>query len=1476
MKHFYVLVLLCSTFFTAFAQSVTVNATGATGSYKTGTIRNWTVPTRNDGDLEVKFNGSSSASNGVRRGWAVFDLNGVVPAGATVTGVSLRFTISSLATTGIPPVAITGYAGDLSTITDPATVYAGCYSGTAFNTTAWGAATGTLTRPFNSTGIDFINTEAAANNVISIGFTPTGVPTTQIYTITGVGGSTATQPQLQISYTCTGMAGVSAGATPNPVCVGTSFSLTGTATGATDYLWSGPGGFTSTEQNPPAFAASVPGTATYTFTAYSSAGCPISNAVDVSVFSPVVPAIAGYSSVCIGSSITLTNDSSGGVWSSSNATVATINAAGVVTGIAQGISDISYTITNVCGTYSAVKSVAANSAAVINTVSPLSGNPGSPVTLTGSSFDIGLTENSVYFGATKATITSASASSLTASLPLGGTYDFVRVGNRSCNSVALSKLNFLPSFDNSIFDTTIRYRTKVDFIGTLSVYSVMIADVDGDGKPDIVTSDNLRNMVSVYHNLTTTGTITGASFANKVDFHGGGMGITLADIDGDGKQDIISPNYYSASVAIFRNTSIPGVIDASTLADTANFATQGNPSAVSVADIDGDGKLDVIVTNAYSSTMSVLRNMSLSGNVSLATQVVFNTVDASTVATGDIDGDNKPDIVVSGSGTSEVSIYRNIATVGITTLSFEPRVDIPTFGLKSIKLADMDGDGKLDIVGLTSLPRIYRNISTYGVINTSSFASYVGFGIASGTGVRLSIGDVTGDGKPDIVSSVLGTNKVSIYKNTSIAGTINSGSFASNVDFSTGIDPYGVAVGDLNGDGKPEIAVANLTSATMSILENFPLLESSITGSSTLCIGVSAPYSHANTGGTWSVSNPLVATINPVSGVLTGLTAGVEIVSYSVSGGFDTMTVNVTSGSLPSAGSISGTASVCMGSAITLTNATTGGIWSSSNVATASVSGGLVTGISFGTAIISYTVTNVCGSATDTALITVHPIPSDVTIATSSTTLCPGTPGDVTFTGTPGTVVRYTEVLSDEVGMTVYDTLTTVLDGSGTATVPVTTTRPGLTGSILFTYTILDATMGACVYDYPSSANTTFNTEILNGWLTGVSGTGVYTVPSDGAQHTFMCRGNTGVIHLITHPDATVVIKLHDAAAGTETYDTVTASFMGYYDINTLPIYDTLIYTIVGISYGGCSVFEMTLGVDNFSLLPLPQGTITSKYVENTLGAWMPVDSANTHVCVGSEQNVDLLFNIEELNVVSGFTTTPTLTYHINGGSDTTVPIDFYPSRVQINTGVLTGNTTIYFTGIADNAGCTTVISDSISFIVNPAVVVTVSGASSVCAGSTITLTADSTGGSWTSDNTAVAAVDVTTGAVGGLGAGAAIISYTYAGSCGTTVDTQMITVNPLPDAGVLSGADTICSGTSTSIVSTVPGGAWSITGLSATIDASGNVTGTSEGDNIVVYISSTLSCGQDTAWHPIFVKAPPVAGTITGTTTGVWVHRSH
>ncbi len=510
-----------------------------------------------------------------------------------------------------------------------------------------------------------------------------------------------------------------------------------------------------------------------------------------------------------------------------------------------------------CSANSVTNTAPTNVVPVIASFAPTVGVSGSLVTLVGTNFSATASSNIVYFGAVRATVLAASTSSLTVTVPAGATHAPLTVAVGGL--MAYSSAAFEPTFFGTgaaISAATLAPGTN---LSAASPITTVIADLDGDGKPDLVVDDVYANAISIFQNTGSNGVLNASSFAAPVTFFVGSggdnpLGLTIADVDGDGRLDLLVPDRNGNQIAIFRNVSAGGILTTNSFAAPVFFPTGVDPRRVAVADLDGDGRSEIISANGSGGSVSILRNIGSAGSLttnSFAAHLDLPAVSPENVAIGDLDGDGKPDLAMSDN-TGLVSLYRNNCTVGnISLATFDPRVDLAAQSYTmNLVLGDLDGDGKMELIATAYLPQtmsVYRNQATPGSLTTNSFAAPVTYALA-GRGHTLALGDLNGDGQTDIAEATELGDALSIFQNVS-SGSFTNTSLAARVDFATGWNAWGVAVGDLDGDGRPDAVLGNVYDNTLTLYKNLsPFVTNAVSPRSVLVDNSTVGFYNASLG----------------------------------------------------------------------------------------------------------------------------------------------------------------------------------------------------------------------------------------------------------------------------------------------------------------------------------------------------------------------------------------------------------------------------------------------------------------------------------------------------------------------------------------------------------------------------------------------------------------------------------------------------
>ena len=289
------------------------------------------------------------------------------------------------------------------------------------------------------------------------------------------------------------------------------------------------------------------------------------------------------------------------------------------------------------------------------------------------------------------------------------------------------------------------------------------------------------------------------SFKSATTLTPGGTpaGVAIADVNGDGRPDLIVTDNSTSNVDVFLGKG-DGTFPST---PSATYPTS-NPGQIAVADLNGDGKPDLVVTDATG--VAVLLN-SGTGTFPVSTQYDdASDVAATGVAIGDLNKDGKPDIAVTDG--NEVSVLLNAGAGAFgSAVGYSVGADTPS----AVTLGDFNHDGKLDVATANETD---GNVSILTGNGDGTLASSTDYPTGSGP-VSIVAGDFNGDGKVDLATADSGAGGAA-----SVLLNSGTGTFPTHVEYTTGAAPAAIAVGDFNSDGKLDLVTANGTPGTASVL----------------------------------------------------------------------------------------------------------------------------------------------------------------------------------------------------------------------------------------------------------------------------------------------------------------------------------------------------------------------------------------------------------------------------------------------------------------------------------------------------------------------------------------------------------------------------------------------------------------------------------------------------------------------------------
>ncbi len=350
--------------------------------------------------------------------------------------------------------------------------------------------------------------------------------------------------------------------------------------------------------------------------------------------------------------------------------------------------------------------------------------------------------------------------------------------------------------------------SRPDFPPTEVQYGLAVADLEGDGFPDVIgTSTRVSDAgppfaaeLRVYRHPGAGGGSFGtpASYADGYD----PWFLVAGDVDGDARPDLVSASVADGGLSIFYNDAAsPGTLEA------RQPLPAPGASQLAIADLNGDGRADLLAAD-YGVSLFV-QDVATPG--AFLAPLGLYAGGANWVAVGDLNGDGLPDVSV----TDAVGVKLLFHAAGASSATFQPPIGVYTqtpnahfHGADAVAIADVTGDGRNDLVitdpGPTGAAAPFVAVLAQDAASPGTFPAAVPYPIAPhNVGQCVVVADVDADGLPDIV--VGGSDAVSVLRQDAT----RPGTFLPAANHATPLGAYQVALADLDGDARVDIVVTN-------------------------------------------------------------------------------------------------------------------------------------------------------------------------------------------------------------------------------------------------------------------------------------------------------------------------------------------------------------------------------------------------------------------------------------------------------------------------------------------------------------------------------------------------------------------------------------------------------------------------------------------------------------------------------------------
>jgi len=326
---------------------------------------------------------------------------------------------------------------------------------------------------------------------------------------------------------------------------------------------------------------------------------------------------------------------------------------------------------------------------------------------------------------------------------------------------------------------------------------VTVADVNGDGRLDLISSDYGDSAVLVFTNKG------GGTFATAVSYKVGAnpLWVTAADVNRDGKVDLISANPSDNTLTLLTNNG-GGIFSSN-----ATYTVGSSPRSVITADIDGSGRLALISANYNGNSLTVLTN---NGNNIYGSNATCNVgLNPVSVTAVDINGNGRPALVCANFSANTITIFTNNGS-GVFGSNATLTASIANDAPYNVTAADIYGNGHpaLVIADYYAHGLLVLTNNGSGRFSSNSFLN---------TGLTVTYGaaaDMNGDGKVDLLATENYGDVIAVFTNN------GSGILSSNASFGVPFYAVDVVAADVNNDGKLDLITADYLDNTLCVLTN--------------------------------------------------------------------------------------------------------------------------------------------------------------------------------------------------------------------------------------------------------------------------------------------------------------------------------------------------------------------------------------------------------------------------------------------------------------------------------------------------------------------------------------------------------------------------------------------------------------------------------------------------------------------------------